>query len=44
MICVTDRQQQEEAKVEALLATSDEGTPVKFRPCGVWKEILFLKL
>jgi hypothetical protein len=30
--------------VEALLATVDGGTPVKFRLCDVSKEIQYLKL
>jgi hypothetical protein len=34
-----------EAKAEALLATVDENTLVKFRPCDVSKEIIhYLKL
>jgi hypothetical protein len=31
-------------KVEALLATVDENTPVSFQPCDVSKEIKSLKL
>jgi hypothetical protein len=33
-----------EAKVEVLLATVDEDTPVNFRPCDISKEMQSLKL
>jgi hypothetical protein len=43
-LCDCDHRQQVEATVQALLATVDEGTSVKFRPCDVSKEIQYLKL
>jgi hypothetical protein len=43
-LCDCDHRKQVEAKVQALLANNDEGTPVKFRPCGTLKEIQYLKL
>jgi hypothetical protein len=44
-LCDSDHRRQVEAKAEALLATVNEDTLVKFRPCDVSKEyIQYLKL
>jgi hypothetical protein len=43
-VCDTDHERRVEARVQDLLTTVDENTPVKFRPCDVSKEIRSLKL
>jgi hypothetical protein len=40
-LCFSDRRQQVEAKVEALLAVVEEDTPVNFQPCSVLAPILY---
>jgi hypothetical protein len=43
-LCDCDLRKQAEATVQALLATTDEGTPVKFRPCGSSKYNTILQI
>jgi hypothetical protein len=43
-VCVTDHERRVEPRVQDLLTTVDDDSPVKFRPCDVSKEIRSLKL
>jgi hypothetical protein len=43
-LCDCDYRQQVKATVQALLHTTDEGTPVEFHPCDILKEGQYLKL
>jgi hypothetical protein len=43
-VCYTDHERRVEARVQPLVITVDENTPVKFRPCDVSKEFRSLKL
>jgi hypothetical protein len=43
-LCNCDQRKQAVSTVEALLTTVDKSTSDKFQPCGVSKEMQYLKL